>query len=118
MATTDQDFTMWAGEAKTIRIPVTDDEAGAPLTLTGAALAWAIVRIHGAVALVSKTSGGGGITLEDGDGTDDVAVITLDPEDTQALAGRYRHELAITGAQAAGITKGTVTIERSTLLEA
>lgn len=117
MATADQNFTMWAGEALTIRIPVTDDD-GAPVALTGASLAWAIVRAHGADALVTKTSGGGGITLEDGDGTDDVAVVALEPEDTQGLAGQFRHELAITGAQAAGVARGIVAIERSTLLGA
>jgi hypothetical protein len=113
----DQNFVMWAGEAKEIRIPCVD-ENGDALTLTGATIAWELRARQGAAALVTKGTGGSGITLETTDATDDTVVIALEPEDTAALRGVYLHEAAITGAQAAFLSGGVVTINASYLLGA
>lgn len=63
--------------------------------LTGQALRWRLQRSPFEAALITKTSGGGAITL---DGTD-TAVVDLDAADTAALLpGTYQHRLERTDA--------------------
>jgi hypothetical protein len=71
------------------------DSAGAAQALTGLALKWVLKRdAKAAAALITKTTGGGAITLDDEDGTDDQAVIAIAKADTSGLrAGTYYQEL-------------------------
>lgn len=81
------------GERKYLRIKVVD-AADAPLNLTGFALQWMLEDVHSGADVVLKEAATGTITLEDGDGTKDVAVIAIVAADTAALVPMaYRHAL-------------------------
>lgn len=85
------------GEARTLRYDVVDS-AGSPQNMTGFALLWELADQDGVVQ-VSKTSGGGGITIGNGDGTNDRATVTVAQADTEALTpGTYTHRLRRTDA--------------------
>lgn len=63
--------------------------AGSPQAMTGWALAY-VWRDRDGRRVLAKATGGSGITIGNGSGTDDRATIALDPADTAALApGRY-----------------------------
>lgn len=111
-----QNLTLFQGETQTVRIPVTN-ASGAPITLTGASVVWRVTTASGATVL-SKTSGGGGITLITTTITSDTIAIAIDPADTLGLAAAtYLHECRITidGEQAV-VTAGALTLLASRTL--
>lgn len=84
------DFEMYSGDSKTISIPIVDEDGAALDVSTAAAIAFTIVHYY-TYAVKCAKSLGDGITV---DGA--TVTVTLDPEDTDDLAGRYRHELQVT----------------------
>lgn len=92
---------MHAGDTMPITITVTDDgtATGTPVDLTGAEVVFAIAHGFGGIALFEKTEIDG-IDLDSGD--EGVAVVTLEPEDTEDLAGLYVYWFRAT------LTDGTV----------
>ena len=90
---TAENFEMWSGEDKVIRVTV-KDSAGAALPLTGMSVSWKLARARSAAALVTKTTADG-IALVSG-GSGGQFDITLMPADTDALAGTFLHEAEIT----------------------
>jgi len=101
------DFSMYSGDSKTLEITITDSD-GVAVDLTGATVKYAIALSSTAsAALVSKATGGSGITT-----ASNVATVTLASADTATLAGVYYHEMEITtvlGAVTTAMT-GTITI--------
>lgn len=94
MASESQNVTMWQGEDETIDFYVTDD-VGSPKNLTGASINWGMW--NGGTRLLTKTSGNGGATVVNGDGTGDVVRITLAKADTIDVDADaiYYHECRI-----------------------
>ena len=90
MTTTDQNFTMWAGEDKDITVNLVDADGDAYGDLTGLTFAWKMATSENAsAALVSKTP----------TGTTDSIAFSLADTDTQSLApGVYYHECRVTDA--------------------
>ena len=81
-----------AGSKRTHRIDVVDS-AGAAQSMSGWTLAYVWREVNGQIAF-SKTSGGGGITVGNGSGTNDRATVTIDRTDTAGLRGtRYNWSL-------------------------
>lgn len=75
-----------AGAKRVHRIDV-EDSAGAPQTMTGWSLSYVWrVQVTGELAF-SKATGGSGITIGNGSGTDDRATVTIDRADTVNLEG-------------------------------
>lgn len=110
-----QDWTMVAGDSRTLRFTVTGDD-GAVADLTGASsVRWGCVRrlANGsfvAPPAVTKTLGTG-VTLVDPSGG--IIEVTLSPADTAALpGGRYYHQLELTSAAGgvATLATGTLTL--------
>ena len=97
------DFTasdgIFRGEDKSLAMYIVN-ESGDPQTMTGWALSWTLRRAASASATVlTKTTGAGSITIGNGDGTDDRAIVTILDTDTEALsAGTYEHALRRTDA--------------------
>jgi len=96
-----QDWTMVAGDSRTLRFTVTGD-GGAAADLTGAqSVRWGCVRRQANGSFVptpalEKTLGEGVTMIDPAGGIIDV---TLSPSDTAALpAGRYYHQLELTSA--------------------
>ena len=82
------------GEDKTIEIDVVQSDGSTAQTMTGWALTWELKRsqFHSTV-LISKTTASG-ISIGNGDGTDDRASITVADTDTEDLEpGTYYHQL-------------------------
>lgn len=117
MPTANQDVEISAGQAIQLRFEVVDEESGAPLPLTGAALRWSLWRTDGTV-LIAKTSAGGAITLEAGQQADTTVVVQVDAADTAALRGHYQHDLAVLGDGPAPLARGAARVRYSGALEA
>jgi hypothetical protein len=89
-----QDFAMFTGETKRLRVQVYD-QAGDPFDLSS------IVGIQWEMQRDLTTNGGADLTKQLGDGitiTDPVGglfQIDIDPSDTVGLAGQYTHEARI-----------------------
>lgn len=94
----DDDF--FVGERKVIVIDL-EDAAGDPYNATGKTLQWVMRAGWNGDVQITKTTGGGGITLANGAGTNDRALIvveradTYDAEDAVVLVnpGDYSHAL-------------------------
>lgn len=82
------------GETVTLRFKVTD-ENGNPVNMTGYTVEWVLESSEQDQAdQVAKDTGSGGITITDGDATNDQADVVVDAADSAALAaGLYRHAL-------------------------
>ena len=110
-----QDWTMVAGDSRTLRFTVTGDD-GAAADLTGAlSVRWGCVRRQANGSFVptpalEKTLGAGVTLIDPAGGTIEV---TLSPSDTAALpGGRYHHQLELTSAagDVATLATGTLTL--------
>lgn len=85
------------GAAKSWRHDI-EDSAGDPQNMTGWSLGFAIYTTSD-VARVSKATGGSGITIGNGSGTNDRATVTLTHADTRDLkSGLYQWALWRTDA--------------------
>jgi hypothetical protein len=105
MGTVKQNFEMWAGDAKTVAIAVTD-AAGAVVNLTGMTITWSLSRHPSKTpALVTKTIANGGISVPTP--TTGIFNVSLVAADTSALDGLYYHEAKIRDAQNADTTVAT-----------
>lgn len=83
------DFSMVAGDSKTLEITVNDD-AGAPVDLTGATIQWNAARRPYGTAVISKA---GSIT----DAPAGKFTVLLEPADTASLDGSFYQAATITG---------------------
>lgn len=115
MSRTNQNVTMWQGEAKTLVSPIVN-AAGTAVSLTGAAISWRLYDVTTGVVLLTKTTAAGSVALSTTTATNDTVTVTLDPADTVSLEGAYYHEAAITGSQAAVLYTGVLTINVSAVL--
>ncbi|MFP5223088.1 MAG: hypothetical protein ACLGSA_12430 [Acidobacteriota bacterium] len=106
-------FTMTAGDAKEIEIPVVD-ETGAVMDLTGATVRWGLFTIAGA-NLLEKSTATSGVSV-DAPTTGEV-VVTLNPLDTAGRSGLFRHECEVTDTNGKPYTvlRGLIEIERGYL---
>jgi hypothetical protein len=102
------------GEKFTLNIPIVDRVSGAAVALTDMDLRCVLSVAEGGTALVTKTTGGSGITLDDSAATDDEAVVAFDAADTEDLApGTYHYMLQRTDTQAV-LKKGFIQLARAT----
>ena len=89
---------LFIGEDRTINIDVNEADGHTPQTMTGFALTWELKDSITGTVRVTKTVGSG-ITIGNGDGTDDRAAIALADTDTEGLtAGTLFHHLRRTDA--------------------
>lgn len=84
---------MWAGNSLTVPLTITDP-AGAAVDLASSAVVWQLAISPADPALVTKSTGGGGVTIIDAAAGE--CEITLDPADTADLAGVYYQEAQVT----------------------
>lgn len=81
MATTST-LTLYRGSDHSVRVDVVTEDGGTtPQTMTGWALACVVRRSDG-ILVCNKATGGSGITIGNGSGTDDRATITIARADT------------------------------------
>lgn len=108
MTLRNQNFTMYAGNNKTIVVTITKED-GSAIDLTGYTSVWAIRQKE------SSTKNDAVITNVTGQGNQ--LTITLVPEDTQNLAGTYFHECQITDmfGYVSTVFTGMVIIHRSVI---
>lgn len=112
MTARNQNFEMHKGDTRTVTVTVTDDDDQA-VNLTGATVKWAVANTPTSATLISKQTGGSGISITNATGG--VFVITLVPADTSSLSARtYYHEAQVTDA--AGVVS-TVLIGKLKLIE-
>jgi hypothetical protein len=131
-----QHFRMPSGDDRDLVIPVSeplfDDEGEpvldaegeqvmVPVDLTGAALTWELKRPSkesdpDLPALLSKTLVNGGIEVDLGDTS--VAIVHINSEDTEELAGKFDHELQVidTTGHVSTATRGKATIFKDTVV--
>jgi hypothetical protein len=105
-----RDFSMFAGDSKTLSVSVTEQADGAPTNITGATISWQAVRSLRKTVVITKSTSDG-ITISSGSGgTFD---ITLDPSDTASLRGDYYHEAQITftTGEVSTVLRGVMTVE-------
>lgn len=111
------------GTRKNLRFTITDqDNAGVPFDLTGRTLAFYIADSDNATALVTKGTGGSGITLSASAagataGVSDIAVVALTAADAAMRAKTYRYALwNLTGGQEEVLAKGDAVLSDSAAL--
>lgn len=112
MTQTAQNFTMWAGDTKTLSISV-QNSAGNAQDITGATFNWALKIATGNRRTLLTKSSSDGITITNATaGTLTVAIVTAD---TRSLKGTYTHELEMTDSAGniSTVLTGTVTINES-----
>jgi len=114
MAAQRTDFAMFEGDSKTITVTVRD-EAAAVVDLSGFTIRWGLSPLveggfNPAATLSKDSETTGGIEITSAVGG--VFVVTLDPDDTEALAGKYYHEAEVTDAAGniATVLTGRITI--------
>lgn len=91
---TEYNFSMHAGQSKTVDIAYTDN--GVPVNVTGATLVFVLAHAPGAPPLLTKTVGAGIVVQNGPAGT---ARVTLDPVDTDGRhPGRYYYEAGVAEA--------------------
>ena len=95
------DMAWFKGEDRIINIDVNQSDGSTAQDMTGWNLTWELklkASDLAAAAKITKTVGSG-ITIDDGDGTNDRAAIVLDDDDTETLdPGIYYHQLRRTDA--------------------
>ncbi len=80
---TESVLTIYRASDHTVRVDVVTVDGGAtPQTMTGWALAFRLRRNNDDSLVVSKATGGSGITIGNGSGTDDRATIAIADTDT------------------------------------
>ena len=93
------DHGFFIGTDRTIKIKVTEDDETTAQVMTGFALTWELKESPTGTVLITKSTGGDGITIVNGDGTNDEADIVLADEDTEGLTpGLKYHHLRRTDA--------------------
>lgn len=115
MTATNQNFSMWQGDAKSLQITTTND-AGAPYDLSNVeAIVWAMGISSVSAPLVEKTLTSG-ISVNDPP-TAGIFTVSLASTDTTGLAGSFYHEARITdsGGNPRVVTTGNITINNSNL---
>lgn len=86
-------------EDKEIRIDVLQSDESTPQNMTGWSLTYEILTTKFGKVEISKTVSGGGVSIGDGDGTNDRATITINDTDTENLyEGTHYHRLRRTDA--------------------
>ena len=88
-----QNFTLTAGDTKSLVITVKDNE-GVAVDITGASVKWQAARSFGKASAISKATGGSGIVLTNP--STGVFTVTLDADDTEDLKGQFYHEAQVT----------------------
>jgi hypothetical protein len=88
MTETGQDFEMWEGESKILDVAEVDDT-----DISSQEITWILFDEDPDDAEVTKTTGGGGIDIDNG--TAGEFEIELDPADTEGVTGRFQHECRI-----------------------
>ncbi len=102
-------FTMHSGNRKNITVDVLD-ENDQPVDLTDGTAQLAFARTRGGTALFTKT----GVLAGD---PNNRVTFTIDPADTEALAGAYAWEAEYTdlGGRPSTVAYGTATVIANTL---
>ena len=91
MTTTDQNFTMWQGEDKTITVALVDGDGAAYGSTAGLTFTWEVFATKNSDTALISLSTGSGIT----NGTSEITMV-LDKTDTNALdPGTYYHECRV-----------------------
>ena len=91
---TQSTLTIFADADHTVRVDVTTEDGGTtPQTMTGWALAF-VIRDHAGNSVVSKTTSSG-ITIGNGDGTDDRATISIADTDTTYWEAGQKYRWAL-----------------------
>jgi len=119
MAREDQDDVFYAGNRRTLRFSIDDqDNPGSKLNLTGLSFKWALVNkrsdgSYDVTHILQKTSAAGGIVVTNA-ATGALEVYLLDA-DTLNLSGDYYYQLeAFDGdGNALMLATGTLTIKRN-----
>jgi hypothetical protein len=93
VARENQNFELFAGDDAILRVTVTDEDGDA-LDITGMTVDWALVRKVGDTPILTKETGGGGITLTTP--ASGILDIALTDANTSDLSGNYWHQVVLT----------------------
>ena len=88
------DFTMFAGDDKTLTVTVLDPDGDA-VNITAATIKWQCARSLGKASAISKTTSSG-ITITSASGG--IFTVALEDTDTEDLSANYQHEAEVTFA--------------------
>lgn len=106
MTKINEDFTLHAGEPRTLTIPITSN--GVAVDVTGYTATWVLSASDEFTSPVLTKTVGSGITLNSTSGF----IVAMDAADSSALAGKYYHKLTATDGNSVPsvVTTGQVTI--------
>jgi len=113
MTINSQNFEMYRGDSKEIRIPITDEATGLAVDLTpylSGSIIWVVYNRTSKATILSKSYGDGISVPTPSSGE---IIITLRPEDTESIIpNTYNHECEISSSSTnvATVTTGTINI--------
>lgn len=114
-----QDFIMTEGNSKILRCDsgVQDEDNGGVVSISGDELTWVLAPYEGANPLVTKTTGGGGVTITDGaNGKFEVELLPSDTDgEVSTEAKDFFHQAQLQDAYDSEIARGTVTIRPTSI---
>jgi len=117
MTEENQNKTIYAGDSHTLRDTVVDKDGDAK-NISGADIIWQLFAIGSdgeptGTALISKSTGDSPATISISDGAGGIFDVTVDPEDTEDLSGRYYHVAKVTDGSGdiATVTTGYIYIK-------
>jgi hypothetical protein len=112
MSADKQNVQVYEGDFASLIVTI-KDEVGVALPLTGYAAAWIMAAAPGGRAILTKTIGNGGITIQDAVGG--VLSILLTSADT-ANVGQFWHQLVLTDQSGivSTVTTGTLALKART----
>jgi len=112
MASTNQNFTIWADNHKDLLITVRNDNSVEVDLTSSSSIIWVLSGDDLSASLVRKATGGDGVTISGCTFT-----VSLSPADTGNLAGTYYHEAQVTNASGdvSTVTTGMATINRTVI---
>lgn len=87
MTAENQNFEMYQGETKHLYIKVVDGDGNLINLTSGVVVKWGVKKAHYADRFLISKETGGGIEIRNG-----VAIVMIEPDDTEGLIGEYQHE--------------------------
>lgn len=110
------DFTMVAGDTKTLRFTITDVLTAGPLNLANASIRFGIAELNhdgswGQTALITKATPGGITIVNAAAGVCELTLAPADTAVTPRMAGRYYYQLEVSiGGVVSTVREGVIEI--------
>lgn len=85
---------VYQGDTFQVQVTITDQDTGAAVDVSSAAITWVLSKSIGGTAALTKTKAAGEIVVSGA--SSNIATVTVDAGDTDGLTGGYWSEMQVT----------------------